>query len=621
MPIRAPYAAGEYRPRPAAGAGSRAARRRIVGLGVAVVVAAALLSALPPVERFDLFLLDSEFALLRDVAPKPVVADVVVVGIDEATLDAFPEPFALWHEPLAEVFAGLAAASPRAVGVDVALPERSYDTVRPGLDRALAAGILALRNAAPLVLAITVDAGGRPKPLHAPFRALAGPDGTGFALWAFDADGRVRRFDERLGEAGRPLPTLVGTVARSLGREPGVGIVDYAVGPRFGYVPAQRVRQWQRDGDTAALAAAFGDRVVLVGGVLPFIDRFAQPVNLAGWEDEGGQTPGVLLHAQALRSVLGAGLVSASPPLVPALLAALGGLLWFAGARFSVAAPAVALTWLGALAGSVLALRSGYAVPVAGLLAASLLAAAARWAYEAWFQRQEQARIKASLSGYLSESVMRLVVEGRLATAVGRRALCVLFSDLRNFTPYSERHPAEHVVALLNRYFERMTAQIHRHDGTVDNFRGDGIMCIFGAPKPSADPCRDGFGAATGMIEALRVLNDELAAEGVAPLAMGLSLAFGDAVVGPLGSSTRHVYSAIGDIVNVAARIEGLTKALGYPLLVDEAVARALAADATFDDLGPQELKGHTPVRIYGWPARAAAAPADGRGERDANLA
>ena len=621
MPIRAPYAAGEYRPRPAAGAGSRAARRRIVGLGVAVVVAAALLSALPLVERFDLFLLDSEFALLRDVAPKPVVADVVVVGIDEATLDAFPEPFALWHEPLAEVFAGLAAASPRAVGVDVALPERSYDTVRPGLDRALAAGILALRNAAPLVLAITVDAGGRPKPLHAPFRALAGPDGTGFALWAFDADGRVRRFDERLGEAGRPLPTLVGTVARRLGREPGVGIVDYAVGPRFGYVPAQRVRQWQREGDTAALAAAFGDRVVLVGGVLPFIDRFAQPVNLAGWEDEGGQTPGVLLHAQALRSVLGAGLVSASPPLVPALLAALGGLLWFAGARFSVAAPAVALTWLGALAVSVLALRSGYAVPVAGLLAASLLAAAARWAYEAWFQRQEQARIKASLSGYLSESVMRLVVEGRLATAVGRRALCVLFSDLRNFTPYSERHPAEHVVALLNRYFERMTAQIHRHDGTVDNFRGDGIMCIFGAPKQSADPCRDGFGAATGMIEALRVLNDELAAEGVAPLAMGLSLAFGDAVVGPLGSSTRHVYSAIGDIVNVAARIEGLSKALGYPLLVDEAVARALAADATFDDLGPQELKGHTPVRIYGWPARAAAAPADGRGERDANLA
>ena len=621
MPLRAPYAAGEYRPRPAAGAGSRAARRRIVGLGVAVVVAAALLSALPPVERFDLFLLDSEFALLRDVAPKPVVADVVVVGIDEATLDAFPEPFALWHEPLAEVFAGLAAASPRAVGVDVALPERSYDTVRPGLDRALAAGILALRNAAPLVLAITVDAGGRPKPLHAPFRALAGPDGTGFALWAFDADGRVRRFDERLGEAGRPLPTLVGTVARRLGREPGVGIVDYAVGPRFGYVPAQRVRQWQREGDTAALAAAFGDRVVLVGGVLPFIDRFAQPVNLAGWEDEGGQTPGVLLHAQALRSVLGAGLVSASPPLVPALLAALGGLLWFAGARFSVAAPAVALTWLGALAVSVLALRSGYAVPVAGLLAASLLAAAARWAYEAWFQRQEQARIKASLSGYLSESVMRLVVEGRLATAVGRRALCVLFSDLRNFTPYSERHPAEHVVALLNRYFERVTEQIHRHDGTVDNFRGDGIMCIFGAPKPSADPCRDGFGAATGMIEALRVLNDELAAEGVAPLAMGLSLAFGDAVVGPLGSSTRHVYSAIGDIVNVAARIEGLTKALGYPLLVDEAVARALAADATFDDLGPQELKGHTPVRIYGWPARAAAAPADGRGEREPNLA
>lgn len=607
--------------RPAAGAGSPAAGRRVVGLGIAVVVVAALLSALPPVERFDLFLLDTGFALLRDVAPKPAVADVVVVGIDEATQDAFPEPFALWHEPLAEVFAGLATAGPRAVGVDVALPERSYDAVRPGLDRALAGGILALRTVAPLVLAIAVDAGGRPKPLHAPFRALAGTDGTGLALWAFDADGRVRRFDERLGEAGQPLPTLVGTLARRLGREPGSGIVDYAVGPRFGYVPAQRVRQWQRDGDAAALAAAFRDRVVLIGGVLPFIDRFPQPVNLAAWEDERGQTPGVLLHAQALRSVLGAGLVATPPPLLPALLAALGGLLWFAGARFGVAAAAVALTWLGALAAALVALRAGFAVPVAGLLAASLLAAALRWAYEAWFQRQEQARIKASLAGYLSAPVMKLVVDGRLATAVGRRSLCVLFSDLRGFTPYSERHPAEHVVALLNRYFERMTEPIHRQHGTIDNFRGDGIMCIFGAPKPSADPCRDGFGAATGMIEALRALNDELAAEGVAPLAMGLSLAFGDAVVGPLGSSTRHVYSAIGDVVNVAARIEGLTKALGYPLLVDEAVARALAAATTFDDLGPQELKGHTPVRIYGWPARAAVAPADGQGERDANVA
>ena len=213
---------------------------------------------------------------------------------------------------------------------------------------------------------------------------------------------------------------------------------------------------------------------------------------------------------------------------------------------------------------------------------------------------------------------MDLILRGELESQIGtgRRRLCVLFADIRDFTPLSERTEPEQVVALLNRYFERMTQAIHRHDGTVDNFRGDGIMCFFGAPRQTDQPCRDGFLAATGMLEALERLNAELAADGHAPIAMGVSLAYGDAVVGRIGAASRHEYTAIGDVANISARLEAMTKEVGYALVVSGAVADALNAFAVFDELGECALKGHASVRACGWPPRASRGAARAAAER-----
>jgi class 3 adenylate cyclase len=579
--------------------------RRSAAIFLAIAAAGIALQLAAPVRSLELRLLDAQFAALRALGPKPVLTDVVIVGIDEATLAAFPEPIALWHHRLAGILDALAAARPRAVGVDVELPERSYDFVQPGLDAALLQALHGLRSVAPLVLARGVDEAGRVKPVYLPFLAVAGADGAGLATWPIDPDSTVRRFDERQGEGGAAVPTLSGVLARRLKAPTAPGLIDFALGPPFRYTPAHDVAAWATAGDTAKLRAALGDRVVVVGSVLPYKDRHTIPVALAAWEDST-TAPGVLIHAQALRALLGPGLIAPVPAAIALVVVVLAAALWFAFARLAAGAAALALFAAAALAGSTWLLGRGFQLPVAGALVVAALAAAARVGYEAWSNRRSRLELRRAFAGAVSPNVLDLILRGELESEVGsgRRKVCVMFGDIRGFTPLSERTDPEQMVRLLNRYFTHIVAVAHRHRGTVDNFRGDGIMCIFGAPQSTPDPCRDGFLAAQAMFEELEVLNRELAAEWLAPIQIAISLAYGEAVVGRIGAPERNEYTAIGDVANVSARIEALSAEVGYPLVATEEVVAAVRDLAAFDALGERTLKGHSPVRVYGWPAR-----------------
>jgi len=580
--------------------------RRSGAAFLAIAAAGIALQSAPPIRSLELALLDAQFAALRVLGPRPVPTDVVIVGIDEATLAAFPEPLALWHRRLAGVFDGLATARPRAVGVDVELPERSYDFVQPGLDAALLQSLHALRSVAPLVLARGVDQGGRVKPVFLPFLAVAGADGAGLATWPIDPDATVRRFDERQGEGGATVPTLSGVLARRLKAATAPGLIDFALGPRFGYVPAHHVAGWAAAGDTAKLRGALGDRVVLVGSVLPFKDRHNVPVALAAWEDSA-TAPGVLIHAQALRGLLGPGLIAPAPAAAVLALVVAAAALWFAFARLALGVGLLALFAGLALAGSTWLLALGVQLPAGGAVVVAAIAASARVGYEAWFNRRSRLELRRAFAGAVSPNVLDLILRGELDSEVGsgRRKVCVMFGDIRGFTPLSERTDPEQMVQLLNRYFTHLVAVVHRHGGTVDNFRGDGIMCIFGAPQSTPDPCRDGFLAAQEMFEELEVLNRELAAQWLPSIRIAISLAYGEAVVGRIGSPDRNEYTAIGDVANVSARIEGLSAEVGYPLVLTEEVVASVRDLALFDSLGERTLKGHSPVRIYGWPSRA----------------
>jgi adenylate cyclase len=575
--------------------------------GWAVVLSAGIVLGFSPVsEWLELKWLDIQFSLLRSVSPKRTSSNIVIVGIDDATFGAFPEPMALWHTRLAAILKGIGSAKPLAVGVDLDLPQRSYDFIRPDMDLELFESLRQLRVRVPLVVARSVDSSGRVRPIHLPFLAAVGSENTGLAVFPIDDDGMVRRFDEALGEHDLSVPTLVGVLARQLGKTANAGLIDFALGPPFRYIPVQIVWAWAHGRDSGRLRDAFEGSIVLLGSVLPFEDRHRIPVGLAAWEEDA-RAPGVLVHAQTLRSLLGPGLVRPAAAGWSIALTLLGSFLWFAFFRL---APGViaAFLFIGCLAALSLGLlHAGVHLSVANAALMAFLASVARIGHEARHQYREQIRLKGAFEGYVSPGVLELILNGKLNSELGsgRRAVCVLFADIRDFTVFSERTPPEDAVALLNRYFERMTPIIHSHDGTVDNFRGDGIMCMFGAPLPCPDPCRAGFLAAREMLDALATLNAELRAEGRPPISIGIGLGFGEAVVGRLGAANRHVYSAIGDVANVSARLEGLTKDIGYPLVVSAVVANTVGDETRFDDLGMQALKGHTPVHAFGWPARA----------------
>ncbi len=575
-----------------------------VVVGLALVAAGWALSYVPGMRSLDLALLDARFALLARHAPLPRADDIAIVGIDDATLAAVPEPIALYHRALGRTLLALAAAKPRAVGLDVVLPERSFEAFAPGSDAALAAGLLTLKRVAPIVVGVTTHDDGTLRRVHPPLLAAAGATGQDVALLPLDDDGRIRRFDDRLGANGEQVATLVGRLTAIGGQVPVPGGIQYALGQGFDYVPLAEVIAWHEAGDTTRLAAAFGGRFVLVGSVLPHDDLKRQPVPLARGST-ALDVPGVHVHAQALATQLAGVSIRPAPVAVQLLLLGLAASLWFVPTWRARIAVFVVLG-AGAFAVSLWLLRAGIELPLGAAARVALTATAARSALEAWRVRRDRARLTALFGGYVSPAVLRAILDGRLEDDArrGRRALCFLFADIRGFVALSETASPEDVLTLLNRYFAAVTPALHEHGGTVDNFRGDGLMAVFGAPARLDHPATAAVAAARAMFGALAALNRDLVAEGRTPLAIGVTLAYGEAVVGNVGSPDRYNYTAIGDAANVAARLQEVAKATGYPLVATAAVVERAGAPATAADwtpLGEVPLREHAAVAVFGW--------------------
>ena len=231
------------------------------------------------------------------------------------------------------------------------------------------------------------------------------------------------------------------------------------------------------------------------------------------------------------------------------------------------------------------------------------LAFASRLSWDAALQLREKKRMHSAFGSYVSPQIMTEIVAGRLQPGLGgeRRSLCVMFVDIRDFTTRSEGMLPEQLIALLNRYFSEMTQAIHRNGGTLDKFIGDGIMAFFGAPQVLDCPERNALEAAQEMLLRLQRLNERLKTEGIVPIRIGIGLHIGDAIVGHVGSESRHEYTAIGDAVNVASRLEGLSKTVGYPVVCSAEVVAGVGNIDHFVDLGEHPVKGHTAVKVFGW--------------------
>lgn len=223
---------------------------------------------------------------------------------------------------------------------------------------------------------------------------------------------------------------------------------------------------------------------------------------------------------------------------------------------------------------------------------------------------REKERIKTAFGKYLSPAVANTILASPDGPQLGgsRRELAVLFVDLRNFTPLSEQLSPEALVALLNDYFGFVVEAVHRNGGVVDKFIGDAALAVFGLDGKE-HPCDGALATAKDIRRALGGFNAALRARGLPAVENGIGIHYGPVIAGNIGSAERLEFTVIGDAVNVAARLESLTKNLGAPLALSEAAYGQLSVSARqgLVALGSHALKGKSePLAVYGLGAELA---------------
>jgi adenylate cyclase len=212
--------------------------------------------------------------------------------------------------------------------------------------------------------------------------------------------------------------------------------------------------------------------------------------------------------------------------------------------------------------------------------------------------REEVAR--ANYGRFLPEYVVKQMLENPESFKLGgvNQKITVLFADIRGFTRLSEHAEPEKVVQLLNKYFSAMTDIIFAHGGTLDKYLGDGLMALFGAPTATPDDATNALNAAVAMQRRLIGINDDLRKEGLPEVAIGIGLHTGEAVVGYIGSERRSEYTAIGDTVNTAARLESNSQ--GGQILLSDAAEQAATCRYKLISREPIAVKNRVqPVPLF----------------------
>lgn len=231
-----------------------------------------------------------------------------------------------------------------------------------------------------------------------------------------------------------------------------------------------------------------------------------------------------------------------------------------------------------------------------------------------WRERQETARLRARLedaagnlerlqhtfSRFAPERLVERIVTGGVDSGGEKKEVTVLFADLVGYTPLAERTDPAVLVEILNGYFQRMSDAVDANRGHVSTYLGDGMLALFGALDPNPWQGDDAVHAALAMRDSLREYNDELVRRQLASLSIGIGLHRGSGVAGLIGSHDKKEFAIVGRVVNVAARVQSMTREHGTDILVTDDLARTIDPRFELEALAPVVLRGiEEPVQLY----------------------
>lgn len=631
-------------------------QHRRLGWTIAAIALAALVVRFWPVptvlDRVELRSLDWRFAHRGTRHPDP---RILIVSVDEgsiAQLGRWPWP----RRRFAELIRVLTAAGVRAIAFDIFFadaddgpdgPASDAELVRatresgvvyhaafgrgPGTDTAApaAASTLARRSwsAARLVTDGAAESAARvfaveqaTAPLPGLIEAAAG---IGFTNVVDSGDGVYRQTFPVVSYQGRLYPSLalavaagvLGVTPEQVVVRPGRGIdlggrrrvpldangcmtIDFAGGA--GTYPYLSVRDLLAlaASDPAAVRDRLAGRIVLVAVSAPGLyDLRASPFDTV--------FNGVETQANALDNILTGRFLRASSGLTCALSIVALALLAFLGLsrlrpRWAIgfaAALFVAYNWaaVGLFARGTVVEMVAPNLVMAGALVAAL-------ALRLVGEESQRERVLGALARFVPATVIeRVVDEDPQALLRGqRRVVSVLFADLRDFTVKSEQMPPEQTVELLNRFFLLVQETIFEFEGTLDKYMGDGLMAFWNAPLDQPDHALAAVRTAVHLQRRIGYNRAEWEFYGMPELSVGIGISTGEAVVGYVGTGERMQYTAIGAHVNLAARLEALTKEVGARILISAATWDQVAPAVEVRPLGAHEVRGFsTPIAIY----------------------
>ena len=551
-------------------------------------------------------------ALVVRTAPNQASLPITVLAIDEESMAAIGKQWPWPRGIHAQLLDRLKEAGVAVAAFDVVFAEPDP---RPGEDLAFAD---AIRNFGPVVLAANLEyretqvvrqwVRTDPNPQFLQAGAVAG-----LATVKTDADGVLRKVPISQGAFWLEVVARFDKARPGIARNLSVTENDrirYLGGPQtFTTIPYYRVLEPEKY-LSENWKEVLRDNIVLIGRGLknsPDLsaveaDMFFTPF----FASTGQMMPGVEIQATLVSNMLtGETLREASGALAMALVLGVTMLAWLTMKSWH---PWRSGAWMAGIA--VLTLLFDWMLfqyqrmwlPATAALVTLALAYAGQGARSFLAEQARRKQLRLAFAHYVSPTIVDEIIANPQTLKLGgdRRELTLLFTDLAGFTGISETRPAEEVAKILNRHLAEMTEIVIAHHGTVDKFIGDAVMAFWGAPLADADQSVHALDAAIDMQRKVAAMRAEMTAAGGPAVRMRIGLHRGECIVGNMGGANRFEYTAIGDTVNLASRLEGVNNVYGTGILLSEEVARAVGNGQALRPVDTVRVKGrHHAVGLF----------------------